>query len=218
MAVVDANVLLYAIDSPSAHHKPARSWLDDSLGGSEAVAWRGPSCWRSSGSGPISRADGVGVRIRSSSTVSSYFDYPTDEPAESALTFLADRGEADWAIVLDHTETRRFTAGEEVIRAGEDDRALYLLTEGSLAVASDAAFRTIDAPSVVGEVAFLDGGKRSLTLVATTDGELRRLGLDSFEALAGRHPELARAMLFDLGKIVSLRLRFLTELIEDGVS
>jgi CRP/FNR family transcriptional regulator, cyclic AMP receptor protein len=150
--------------------------------------------------------------------VSSYFEYPTDEPAESDLTFLADRSEQDWAIVLAHTETRRFSAGDEVIRAGDDDRALYLLTAGSLAVASGAAFRTIDAPSVVGEVAFLDGGKRSLTLVATSDGELRRLGLDSFEALAGRHPELARAMLFDLGRIVSLRLRFLTELIEDGVS
>ena len=105
-----------------------------------------------------------------------------------------------------------------MIRAGDQDRALSLLSEGSLAVASGAAFRTIDAPSVVGEVAFLDGGKRSLTLVATTTGELRRLSLDSFEALAGRHPGLARAMLFDLGKIVSLRLRFLTELIEDGVS
>jgi CRP/FNR family transcriptional regulator, cyclic AMP receptor protein len=150
--------------------------------------------------------------------VSSYFDYPTDEPAESDPTFLADRGEQDWAIVLAHTETRRFSAGDEVIRAGDDDRALYLLTAGSLAVASGAAFRTIDAPSVVGEVAFLDGGKRSLTLVATSDGELRRLGLESFEALAGRHPELARAMLFDLGRIVSLRLRFLTQLIEDGVS
>ena len=147
----------------------------------------------------------------------SYFDYPTDEPAESELTFLADRGEQDWQIVLSHTETRRFSAGDEVIRAGDQDRALYLLTEGSLAVASGGAFRTIGAPSVVGEVAFLDGGRRSLTLVATTDGELRRLSLDSFEKLAGRHPELARAMLFDLGKIVSLRLRFLTELIEDGV-
>jgi len=147
----------------------------------------------------------------------SYFDYPTEEPAESELTFLADRGERDWQIVLSHTDTRRFSAGEEVIRAGDDDRALYLLTEGSLAVASGGAFRTIGAPSVVGEVAFLDGGRRSLTLVATTDGELRRLSLDSFEALAGRHPELARAMLFDLGKIVSLRLRVLTELIEDGV-
>jgi CRP/FNR family transcriptional regulator, cyclic AMP receptor protein len=149
--------------------------------------------------------------------VSSYFDYPTEEPAESSLTFLADRGEADWAIVLAHTETRRFSAGDEVIRAGDDDRALYLLTSGSLAVASRRAFRSIDAPSVVGEVAFLDGGRRSLTLVATSDGELRRLSLSAFETLAGRHPELARAMLFDLGRIVSQRLRFVTELIEDGV-
>jgi CRP/FNR family transcriptional regulator, cyclic AMP receptor protein len=150
--------------------------------------------------------------------VSSYFDYPTEDPADSSLTFLPDRGEEDWAVVLAHTETRRFSAGDVVIRAGDDDRALYLLTSGTLAVASGAAFRTIDAPSVVGEVAFLDGGRRSLTLVARSDGELRRLSLEAFEKLAGRHPELARAMLFDLGRIVSLRLRFLTDLIEDGVS
>lgn len=150
--------------------------------------------------------------------MSSYFDYPTEDPADSSLTFLPERGEEDWAVVLAHTETRRFAAGDVVIRAGDDDRALYLLTAGTLAVASGAAFRTIDAPSVVGEVAFLDGGRRSLTLVAQSDGELRRLSLEAFETLAGRHPELARAMLFDLGRIVSLRLRFLTELIEDGVS
>lgn len=41
MVVVDANVLLYAVDSASAHHADARSWLDASLGGTEAVglAW-----------------------------------------------------------------------------------------------------------------------------------------------------------------------------------
>ncbi len=41
MVVVDANVLIYAVDSASAHHEGARSWLDTSLGGTEAVglAW-----------------------------------------------------------------------------------------------------------------------------------------------------------------------------------
>ena len=41
MVIVDANVLLYAVDLASAHHERARSWLDDSLAGSEAVglAW-----------------------------------------------------------------------------------------------------------------------------------------------------------------------------------
>lgn len=41
MVVVDANVLLYAVDSESAHHEEALSWLDSSLAGAEAVglAW-----------------------------------------------------------------------------------------------------------------------------------------------------------------------------------
>jgi toxin-antitoxin system PIN domain toxin len=39
--IVDANVLLYAVNQRSAHHGPARAWLDRSLGGGETVgfAW-----------------------------------------------------------------------------------------------------------------------------------------------------------------------------------
>jgi hypothetical protein len=47
--------------------------------------------------------------------------------------------------------------------------------------------------------------------VAATAGELRRLSLDGFEALSARHPELGRAILFDLGRIVATRLRWLTD-------
>ena len=41
MVIVDANVLLYAVDRASAHHERSRSWLDASLAGAEAVglAW-----------------------------------------------------------------------------------------------------------------------------------------------------------------------------------
>ena len=41
MVVVDANILLYAVDAASAHHERSRSWLDASLAGAEAVglAW-----------------------------------------------------------------------------------------------------------------------------------------------------------------------------------
>ena len=41
MVVVDANLLLYAVDTASAHHEQSRSWLDASLAGAEAVglAW-----------------------------------------------------------------------------------------------------------------------------------------------------------------------------------
>lgn len=38
MVVVDANVLLYAVNEDSLHHATARAWLDDALSGPGAVA------------------------------------------------------------------------------------------------------------------------------------------------------------------------------------
>jgi len=42
---------------------------------------------------------------------------------------------------------------------------------------------------------------------ARTDGEIRRLTLPAFEVLAAKEPALARVVLFDLARILSLRLR-----------
>jgi toxin-antitoxin system PIN domain toxin len=41
MQIVDANVLLYAVNERSVHHRSSRAWLDRSLSGSETVgfAW-----------------------------------------------------------------------------------------------------------------------------------------------------------------------------------
>lgn len=41
MKVVDANVLLYAVNSSSAHHDSSRRWLDGALSGADTVglAW-----------------------------------------------------------------------------------------------------------------------------------------------------------------------------------
>ena len=100
------------------------------------------------------------------------------------------------------------------MRRGERDRALYLLMTGTLDARADergAVFRTIEAPSVVGEIAFLDGGGRTVDLVGARAGELRRLSFDAFEALSARYPELGRAILFELGRITSTRLRWLLE-------
>ncbi len=42
MKVPDVNLLLYAVDQGSAHHHPARRWLEDVLSGTEPVgfAWQ----------------------------------------------------------------------------------------------------------------------------------------------------------------------------------
>jgi uncharacterized protein len=40
--LVDANVLLYAVNEDSQHHHAARSWLDQALDGATTVAWSWP--------------------------------------------------------------------------------------------------------------------------------------------------------------------------------
>jgi CRP-like cAMP-binding protein len=146
-----------------------------------------------------------------------FFDYGAANEAEG-MQFLGDRSQADWSMLLGFTDLRRFAPGDKVIRKGDTDRSLYLLLEGRLRSAgARGRLRDFEAPSVVGEVAFFDGGARSTTLVAVTTGEVRRLGLEGFEALSARHPDLGRAILLDLGRIIARRLRLATELLGDDV-
>ena len=139
-----------------------------------------------------------------------FFDYPSLDDSERAhdLVFLANKDEGEWATLLDHAETIRFAAGEVVARAGEADEALYLLTEGTLeAQHSSHPPRTIDAPAVLGEVPFLDGGPRTVTLVADGPGVILRLSAAAFEVLAAKDPALGREILADAGRILASRLR-----------
>jgi CRP/FNR family cyclic AMP-dependent transcriptional regulator len=132
------------------------------------------------------------------------------------LLFMPEATASDWALVFAHAEVRRIGAGLALLQAGEDDRALYLITEGTVGVRlprDESAFKTIDAPTVVGELAFFDGRPRSATLDAVTDVEVVRLDQDAFERLTEAAPELARAMLRDLARILALRLRMASEVI-----
>jgi CRP-like cAMP-binding protein len=60
---------------------------------------------------------------------------------------------------------------------------------------------------VIGEQAFLDGKPRSATLRAITDGEMLSVSLEAFQILAAHEPELARDMLLDLARTLSVKLR-----------
>jgi CRP-like cAMP-binding protein len=139
-----------------------------------------------------------------------FFDYPT-EPSQRAEHgvpgFLEGRGEDEWATLLDHSETRLFAPGELVLRAGEQDRALYLLVTGWVKAPSGV----VHPITTLGEAAFLSGAERTLTVEAMSEGEMLRLSYDGFEALAARNPALGRAILLDLGRILSARLHAIGE-------
>ena len=132
------------------------------------------------------------------------------------LLFLPEANASDWAKIFAFAEVLEVSAGLALVQAGEDERALYLLTEGTLGVRmprAETAFKSIDAPSVVGELAFFDGAPRSATLTALTDVQVVRIDFDGFRRLSDASPALAEAMLMDLARILSLRLRMASDVI-----
>lgn len=145
----------------------------------------------------------------------SFFDYPNETPAPSrpADQLLADASEEEWATLLEHTRYRRFGPGDAVVTAGAWDQSLYLVLEGQLEVLVDRGRRghrrvaSIGAGSVIGELAFFDGGTRSALVRAVTPAVLAELSPAEFDALAAANPDLARRLLFDLGRTLARRLR-----------
>ncbi len=135
---------------------------------------------------------------------------------------MAQGNEQDWAKLVAYTELMRFRTAECVMKAGERDRALYFLTEGRLDLmlpqpkGSDRLVRTISAPAVVGEMAFVEDQPRSMTIKGMTDGELLRLDYEAFERMADAEPEIAQNLLFELARVLSLRLRWATQALSCG--
>lgn len=156
--------------------------------------------------------------------LSEFFDYDGQAAKRSDGDFvlLADLPADDWAHVLAVTQRHRFAAGDVVVHQSEASRALYIVASGELEVIFiDDAGETrqisrIGPLSVFGEQAFFDGLPRSATVRARTASELHLLTREAFDALAARYPDLARKILFDLGRIVSLRLRKMTSLAVQG--
>jgi CRP/FNR family cyclic AMP-dependent transcriptional regulator len=134
------------------------------------------------------------------------------------LLFMPEATASDWATIFAHAQVLHVSAGLALVQAGEREQAIYLLTEGTVGVRlprDEGAFKTIDAPSVLGELSFFDARPRSATLDALTDIEVVRLDDRAFDSLLAAAPELASAMLRDLARILALRLRMASDVIAE---
>ena len=144
------------------------------------------------------------------------FDYPdAAKPVESLqeITFLADLSSEDWARILKIVQNRLFRAGDDLIRAGDKDDSFYILTSGTVEVTiGDKVLATIPEGSVFGEISFFDGALRSATIRAKSTGSAVCVTRENLDTLAAWEPEIARKILFDLGRVLAMRLRWTTRL------
>jgi CRP/FNR family cyclic AMP-dependent transcriptional regulator len=120
----------------------------------------------------------------------------------------------DWKQLFRFTSTRTVKAGDALIRHGEPDRTLYFVLHGELEVIvhstdelSMGRVAVVGAGSVLGELAFFDGGPRSAGAWAVDDSEVAAMTPDQYPAFEQNSPALARELLFALGRILAIRLR-----------
>ncbi len=158
---------------------------------------------------------------------SSLFQYDGADVKRSrqSLVMFADVTAAEWSVLLGYTQTRRFRPDEWVIRQGEEDDSLLFTGCGELEVLLPVGrnnrlrrLAVIGSGSVIGEQSFFDHQPRSTSIRALTAGELYRLTHDSYLTLSAREPRLARMLVFELGRIVSLRLRDTTRFLSQGIT
>jgi MFS superfamily sulfate permease-like transporter len=119
----------------------------------------------------------------------------------------------------ENVEHRQYERGAVIVAAGATDRSLYVVTSGTVSVvAGDDAdsqettrLAGFAAGTVFGEIALLDGGPRSATVVADGDVACSVLSVDAFAALRRTRPDLAFSLLENLSLGMARRLRAATE-------
>ena len=103
--------------------------------------------------------------------------------------------------------------GAWLFRAGEPGDAIFVSIEGEIGVRLAGSTRRLAsfAPGVmVGEMAVLEGHRRSADAIAETDLMVLRLSAEAFEHLRATHPALAAKLLHNISLYLAGRLRGLT--------
>jgi len=123
--------------------------------------------------------------------------------------------DAKLAVVAGLMASRKVHGGHTLIQEGALGDELFILKAGEVEVTKTtleheqytvAVLRGSDH-AFFGELALLDEDKRSASIVATSECEVLVLKRADFEALGNAHPELGLAIMRELAKILSRRLR-----------
>ena len=103
-----------------------------------------------------------------------------------------------------HSTALRIPAGSEVVRQGERGGDFIVIVQGTAMVAIDGKpVATLGPGDFFGEIALLDGGPRTASVIASSDLEAEVVGHREFTSLLIEAPSLTRNIL----RGVAARLR-----------
>ena len=117
---------------------------------------------------------------------------PVDAARLSAIPFFAELSDDDRASIADAAYEVEATEGEKLATEGDFGYAFYAIETGTADVSADGTrLRTLGPGDVFGEIALLAAGRRTASVVATSQMKLIALFKRDVWALEKRSPEAA---------------------------
>ena len=110
---------------------------------------------------------------------------------------------ADLTELVEAAETVEIRAGQKVIEEGNDDKDFYIIQRGSMVVEKEIGGNPVflsylPAGSYVGEMAVIDGSKRTATVKAAIKSQVIRFPGEAFGRLLDAKPALRERILKDM--------------------
>lgn len=138
-----------------------------------------------------------------------------EEPRATPAEYDALAGLAPEAIdvIAARFERRHFSRGAVIVRAGAPADALYFLARGRasamirLDTGDTKRLAAFEAGMVFGEMATVERSTRSATVIADSEAECDVLALDDLDALTTTHPVIKIALLENICRNLSRKLR-----------
>jgi len=124
------------------------------------------------------------------------------------LQLFGDLPAAVLSEIAKHCRVRRFAAGEHVVHLHDESSELFFVLEGKARVllyspsGREVSFRDLLHGEVFGELAAIDGGPRSASVMASVPTRLAVMTRRNFMDLVRAHPSVAEALLRHLVTLI----------------
>jgi len=133
-----------------------------------------------------------------------------EDLAELPLLMDLKPGDREW--LFQFFQKISFERDAIICRQDDIEKDIYIITKGQVEVSRDLGsemlhIETLVAPTVTGEMSFIDNLPRSATVRAMEDVEALILPFNDFQKLMVESPIVAFHFLFSIGRLVSTRLR-----------
>ncbi len=140
-------------------------------------------------------------------------EFKDDEVPLAHIDLLSTLTSAEIETIKSHTRYQKYSRGKSIFHEGDAGNELFIVTKGrasaylSQSNGGDIRLVTFAPGTVFGELAILDAGPRSASVVADDDVVCYVLSEKQFAALAKNEPAVAIKLLAGLGRELSGRLR-----------